>query len=105
MPNRRRSASEGSRGPTRVRRTSDRETADAVLVRLARLAAGDGVSRERTLREYMQSAAVALEVGRAGLWLFTDDQLRLRCLHLYERERDRHSSGSAHHGASADNSR
>lgn len=66
---------------------------DAILVRMARLNARRELSTPAILRETTRLAAGAIEVARSSVWIFSADQRRLRCLHLYERTTDAHSSG------------
>jgi two-component system, sensor histidine kinase and response regulator len=50
---------------------------------------------EDALREVTECAAHTLEVERAGVWLFADHKLSLRCHDLFERSANRHSKGMA----------
>ena len=41
-----------------------------------------------------EAAAATLEVGRVGVWCYSDDRQALRCVNLYERVNDVHSEGT-----------
>jgi PAS domain S-box-containing protein len=49
---------------------------------------------EQALKEITRAAAATLDVGRASLWLLSEDHSVLECKDLYELTRDRHSSGA-----------
>ncbi|OHB78014.1 MAG: hypothetical protein A2W31_17925, partial [Planctomycetes bacterium RBG_16_64_10] len=65
-----------------------------VLVELTRskaLGQGDLVL---ALREITEAAARLLQIQRVGVWLYSDDGARLRCVEQYDRNHDRHTSGA-----------
>ena len=45
-------------------------------------------------RRVTELSAAALDVERAGIWLFAEDGATLRCVSLYQRSLDQHSSGA-----------
>ncbi len=46
-------------------------------------------------RMLTERVAHTLEVGRTSVWRFTDSNTAIECLHLYERDLDRHSADGA----------
>jgi len=68
------------------------ETTEALL-RLARSTFGDRGELEEVMREVTAVAAETLDVERASVWLFANQDSILRCVQLYERTPRRHSSG------------
>ncbi len=46
-----------------------------------------------TMRRIAERVASTLEAARVSLWRFTDGDSKLECVHLFEREINRHSSG------------
>jgi len=62
------------------------------LVRLARSEKLAGGQWQEVLREVTEAAAWALETERTSVWLYGQPSL-LRCANLFERGRQRHSSG------------
>ncbi len=62
-----------------------------VLISLARHEVMSTGNLESAVREITECAARTLAVERAGVWLLDGEQIRLRCLDLYERSADRHS--------------
>jgi len=63
----------------------------AALVEVSRAGSadlGEALARIATV------AADALGVARVSIWLFNDDHTELRCLHLFDRERNAHESGA-----------
>jgi len=77
--------------PTRAGGLRERE---AARLRLARLHIGDGVTLERAFRSATEIAADALDVARAGIWLFDDEHRALRCESLFEHGTNAHSTGA-----------
>jgi PAS domain S-box-containing protein len=71
----------------------ERDATTAALMTLARSTFGDRGEIDEALRELTITAAETLAVERAGVWLFSEDRTRLRCVSLYERTANRHSSG------------
>ena len=64
------------------------------LVTLAHRVGVEGLEAEAILREIAGSAADLLGVDRVGIWLFRDDDERLRCVTLFDRgPEDRRSPG------------
>src|SRR5262249_6067731 len=64
-----------------------------VLVKLATsrtLTQGDS---RAALAELTESAAQALGIERASIWLYDDRRTKIRCIDLYEKEKGRHSEG------------
>ncbi|XGV96602.1 MAG: GAF domain-containing protein [Leptolyngbya sp. BL-A-14] len=57
------------------------------------IAAGDLDSAFDAITE---QAANALDVERVSVWLFNGERTKLRCVNLYERSQQRHSSGLEH---------
>jgi signal transduction histidine kinase len=68
------------------------ETTEALLT-LARSTFGDRDEIEEVMREITAVAANTLDVERASVWLFANQESILRCVQLYERTPRRHSSG------------
>jgi len=63
----------------------------SALVEISRAASADldnALSRISTL------AADALDTARVSIWLFNEEHTELRCLHLFDRERNTHESGA-----------
>ncbi len=58
----------------------------------------DGI--ESVLKTITECAATTLEVARVSVWRYGEDHTALRCVDLYERAADRHSSGAELSGAS-----
>lgn len=52
-------------------------------------------SLDMTLSILTESAAQMTGIERVGVWALTGDQRELRCLELYERSANRHSSGAS----------
>lgn len=48
---------------------------------------------QEAIREITRIAAETLQVGRVGVWLFSEDRLTLQCIHLYEIATGQHTSG------------
>lgn len=48
---------------------------------------------DAALNAITEQAANALDVERVSIWLLNDDHTKLRCVNLYERSQQRHSSG------------
>jgi K+-sensing histidine kinase KdpD len=48
---------------------------------------------DSALNVITELAAHALNIERVSVWLFDDEHTKLRCINLYERSQDRHSSG------------
>jgi diguanylate cyclase (GGDEF)-like protein len=69
-------------------------TPDALseLARLWRQHEGDP---EGAIRAITETGVEALGVARCSVWLLDDERTTLRCLDLYERDGDKHSSGVA----------
>ena len=63
----------------------------AALVEISRAGSAD---LNEALSRISALAADALEVARVSFWLFNDDHTELRCVHLYDRERNVHESGA-----------
>ena len=63
----------------------------AALVEISRAGSAD---LSDALTRISALAADALEVARVSFWLFNDDHTELRCVHLYDRERNVHESGA-----------
>jgi len=63
----------------------------AALVEISRAASDD---LDIALARISKLAADALETARVSIWLFNDDQTELRCLHLFDSERNTHESGA-----------
>ncbi|MBX7183973.1 MAG: PAS domain S-box protein [Vicinamibacteria bacterium] len=49
---------------------------------------------DRFAREFTEMAAATVEVERASIWLFNEDETELRCIDLFEASLSRHSSGA-----------
>jgi len=62
----------------------------AALVEVSRAGSADLTD---ALARIATVAADALEVARVSIWLFNDEHTELRCLHLFDRERNIHESG------------
>lgn len=62
----------------------------AALLEISR-AGGDA---RRLLQRTTEIAAEALQVGRAGIWLFSEDHATLLCRDLFVRDRREHQSGA-----------
>jgi PAS domain-containing protein len=62
----------------------------AALVEISRASSADLTD---ALARIAAIAADALEVARVSFWLFNDDHTELRCLHLFDRNRNVHESG------------
>ncbi len=45
------------------------------------------------LAQIVETSAHTLEVERVGVWLYVEERTKIRCLDLYERGRNRHTSG------------
>jgi GAF domain-containing protein len=45
------------------------------------------------LSEITEAAAHTLKVERVSVWLYNDEQSKLRCINLYERSTNQHSEG------------
>jgi two-component system cell cycle sensor histidine kinase/response regulator CckA len=73
-------------------RPHSRPTGDAWL-RLVSLTDSGNLTFSETLRLVTRIAADALDVERAGVWLYTEDRLAIRCVSLFERTPGRHSQG------------
>ena len=73
----------------RLERTARQQRVISQIAISPEVAKGDlpGLSKEMT-----QTAAQALGVERASVWLFQDDRKLLQCRSLYEASRERHSS-------------
>ncbi|MFA5908405.1 MAG: GAF domain-containing protein [Vicinamibacterales bacterium] len=54
----------------------------------------DDESLTRAIQQLTEVAARTLDVERVSIWRFTGPKTGIRCLDLYEREANRHSSGS-----------
>jgi hypothetical protein len=52
---------------------------------------------DAAIRAITKTAARALNVARAGVWLFSEDHSATTCIDLYEAAHDRHSSGMVVH--------
>ncbi|HXV74811.1 MAG TPA: PAS domain-containing protein, partial [Candidatus Polarisedimenticolaceae bacterium] len=78
-----------------ARKESERRTErrNAALHELARSEALDSGDFDLFTRLAIQTAADVLDVDRIGVWLFNDDRSILRCESLYERGKDRFSTG------------
>jgi len=63
----------------------------AALVEISRAGAA---GLDNALARISTLAADALETARVSIWLFNDDHTELRCLHLFDRERNTHESGA-----------
>src|SRR5690348_2843549 len=63
----------------------------AALVEISRAGSAD---LSEALTRISALAADALEVARVSFWLFNDDHTELRCVHLFDRERNVHESGA-----------
>jgi GAF domain-containing protein len=63
----------------------------AALVALAR---DESADLNNSLLRICEVAASTLDVARVSVWLFNDDHSKLRCMHLYDRERLLHESGA-----------
>src|SRR5438874_8484983 len=62
----------------------------AALVEISRAGSAD---LSDALARISALAADALDVARVSYWLFNDDHTELRCVHLFDRERNLHESG------------
>ncbi len=62
----------------------------AALVELSR---DDAASLDESLMRITGVGASSLDVARVSVWLFNDDQTELRCVHLFDRNRNVHESG------------
>jgi len=63
----------------------------AALVEISRAGSAD---LSDALARISALAADALDVARVSYWLFNDDHTALRCVHLFDRERNVHESGA-----------
>jgi len=63
----------------------------AALVEISRAGSADLTD---ALTRISALAADALETARVSVWLFNEDHTELRCLHLFDRERNVHESGA-----------
>lgn len=52
-----------------------------------------GDDTPRAVKKITESCSLLIPSGRISVWLYTDDYAIIRCIDLYERETDRHSSG------------
>jgi two-component system response regulator HydG len=84
--------------PTRIRLESALRK-QAALLALTRSSALLGEDVEAAYREITRSSAEALDVERAGLWMFSVDRSSLRCVSLYRRGEGAHSSGEVAHSS------
>ncbi len=64
-----------------------------VLLDLAQSRSAGSGDLEAALRELTETAVRTLNVDRASVWLYHADDTAIRCLNLFERTRNRHSSG------------
>jgi DNA-binding response OmpR family regulator len=64
------------------------------LVELTKSAVVDSPNLSSALEKITAAAATALEVARAGVWLFDAEHSALRCRCLYESRDDRYSEGT-----------
>lgn len=51
------------------------------------------VDPDAAFRRLTEAAGHALDVARASIWLYDDEQSGIKCLDLFEREQNRHTSG------------
>ena len=66
---------------------------NAALADLTRIRRQHRGNLRGALRGITEAAARALGIERAGIWLFNEDRLKIRCLNLYEQSLDFHSEG------------
>ncbi|MDZ7413775.1 MAG: hypothetical protein ONB15_09610, partial [candidate division KSB1 bacterium] len=52
-----------------------------------------GGNLSAALDQVTETSAHTLEVERVGVWLFVEERTKIRCLNLYERGANRHTSG------------
>lgn len=64
------------------------------LVRLAKEIGLIALDQDAALRAITEVAARTLDVARASVWLFSDDESEILCVDLYEAEVARHSTGA-----------
>ncbi|HYG62183.1 MAG TPA: GAF domain-containing sensor histidine kinase, partial [Thermoanaerobaculia bacterium] len=67
---------------------------EQVLVELAKSRAAERGDLAAALRELTEAAAETLEVERVGVWIYTEDRFRIRCIELFERTPGRHAAGA-----------
>jgi signal transduction histidine kinase len=67
--------------------------ADLARLGITRLRIEDGVSLETVFRHVTEAGAEIVNVERVGVWLLVDQGRALRCVDLYERSKQSHSSG------------
>jgi PAS domain S-box-containing protein len=63
---------------------------------LAELAKHEAIAEgdlDTALKVITETAAVALNVERVGIWLYTHNRTKLKCVNLFERHQNRHSAG------------
>ena len=72
--------------------TANARYSDSLLsiVRAETLYRGD---IDKAFNEITEAAANTLNVERSSIWLYADNQTKIRCTDLYERGPDRHSEG------------
>ena len=66
----------------------------AAIYRLSTNEAVNGAELEEAARAVTRTASRGLDVERAGVWLFSPDGKRLRCVDLFERTTGRHVAGT-----------
>jgi PAS domain S-box-containing protein len=91
---RRRQESELQSSENRLRRQNQ-----ALMDLAGRKSLQRGEDLEAALKEITIAAARTLDVERASVWFFEGNSDRMRCVDLYERSKDRHSSGATLSGA------
>lgn len=74
-------------------RTDRMRRQSTALMRLANRYDSGWTDLDGALRSICATAAEVLEVDRVGVWLLQDDARTLRCVELYERGSQRHTSG------------
>jgi PAS domain S-box-containing protein len=64
-----------------------------VFAAVARLQVAEDTELEETLRRITEASAGLMDVERCSIWLFSPSRSELRCLDLFERSQQRHTSG------------
>ena len=73
------------------------ERARAQRNAIARIAEDEAISSDGftgSFKKLMEEIALAIQVERASIWLFSEDKTVLQCIALFENETKRHSSGA-----------
>jgi signal transduction histidine kinase len=71
-----------------------RRAKEQARLKMARMRVGADRSLFQVLQASMETAADALHVERAGIWLLVNDGRALRCFDVFERAKKQHSEGA-----------